>query len=404
MIGKKVLFITQYFYPEVFRGNDIAFDLVKRGVDVTVITAIPNYPKGKFFDGYGIFNKRCEVINGVKVIRIPLIPRGSNSIQLMLNYFSFALNSSIFILFHCLFNKYSYCLLQQLSPITTALPCIIAKRIYKIPFYSWVLDLWPESLQSAGGINNKFVLGFFSSIAKMMYKSSDKILISSKGFEESIIQKGDFKDKIIYYPNWAEDAFSGSDSMIIPEMPDGFKVVFAGNIGEAQDFKSIIEAAKLISEDDEIKLIIIGDGRKKRWVDEQIIYNKLENVIYMMGRYPIEYMKTFFTKADVMLVSLKNEQIFNLTAPAKIQAYMSVAKPIIAMMNGEGSNLINEAKCGLSVPAESPNELVEGIKSLKRLTEQQRLELGLNGKKYCDEYFNKDKCLTKLYNILNGDS
>lgn len=396
----RVLFVTQYFYPEIFRGNDIAFDLAKRGVEVTVVTAIPNYPQGRFFDGYGFLKKRKEVVNGVKIVRIPIVPRGSNSLSLILNYFSFAFNASLYVLFHCIFHKYDSCFVQQLSPVTLALPAVVFKKLTRKPVYTWVLDLWPESLKSAGNINNKSVLAFFECIVKIVYRHSDKILMSSKGFEESILEKGDLKDKLIYYPNWAEDVFKKNEVKEIPELPGGFTVMFAGNIGEAQDFDHLVEAAKLLKSEDNIRFVIIGDGRKKIWVEEQIRKYHLENVFVMLGRYPIDYMPSFFAKADVMLVSLKNELIFNLTAPAKIQAYMSVGKPIVAMMNGEGNALIRDANCGKAVSAESPTDLVSALRELKSLSMKERNALGNNGKLYCEENFDKEKCLDRLYELM----
>lgn len=401
MKAKRLLFVSQYFYPEVFRGNDVVFDLANRGIDVTVVTGIPNYPKGKFFKGYGFLKRRKEVINGVKVIRIPQIPRGSNSIQLLLNYISFALNASVFIFFHAIFNKkYDYCVLQQLSPITVAIPAIIYKKIRNIPLYTWVLDLWPESLQSAGGVNNRYVLSFFRRIAVSMYENSNKIFISSKGFKESILDKGDFEGKLIYFPNWAENEITGDTAVLIPELPSGFKVMFAGNIGEAQDFTNIVEAAKLLKDNDSIRFIILGDGRKKLWLDQQIKEFGLDKVLFNLGRFPLNYMSSFFKEADVMLVSLKDEFIFSLTAPAKVQAYMASSKPIIAMMNGEGAVLVKEAKCGMSVPAGSFVELVESIKKLKSLKVEELRQMGQNGKEYCDKYFTKEVCLNNLYNII----
>lgn len=400
MKREKIFFVTQYFYPEEFKGNDIAFDLAKRGVEVTVLTGIPNYPRGCYLKSYGLFQRRKEIVNGVKVIRVPQIPRGSNSIQLAFNYLSFAIIASVFAFFHCLFHKYDCCFIQQLSPVTMALPGVVFKKIMRKPVYTWVLDLWPESLVSAGGINNEYILSFFEYVVKIIYRNSDKILISSKGFESSILGKGKFGDKIVYYPNWVEDVFVNCGKKDTPDLPRGFRIMFAGNIGEAQDFDHIIEAAKLLKAQDDIKFIIIGDGRKKVWVDEQILNYQLRGIVYMLGRYPIDYMPSFFAKADVMLVSLKNELIFNLTVPAKIQAYMSMKKPILAMMNGEGASLIEDAKCGLSVCAESPEDLVLAIKKLKSLSREERIELGENGKKYCDKHFNKEHSLNYLYELM----
>ena len=266
-----VLLVTQNFYPENFKSNDIAFDLVKKGHAVTVLTSIPNYPKGKFYDGYGIFKKRIEVFQGVKIYRTLVIPRGkAGALRLALNYFSWAVIASIWALFLGLFHKYDAIIVHEVSPITQGIPALIIKMLRRCPIYFWVLDLWPESLQAAGGINNKHILGFFSWIAKIMYKHSNKILISSRGFKTSIIAKGDFENKIVYFPNWAEDVFanppelSETQSILLNDLPDGFRVMFTGNIGEAQDFTHVMEAAKLLQNNKGIKFILVGDGRRRQ--------------------------------------------------------------------------------------------------------------------------------------------
>ena len=165
----KILLVTQYFYPENFKGNDIAFEMQKKGHEVTVLTGIPNYPKGEFFKGYGYFKRRRETVNGVKVIRSFLIPRGNNTtLPLMLNYFSWFFFASIYALYFSFFKKFDRVIVQQLSPVLVGIPAIIIKKIQKTPVYFWVLDLWPESLESAGGVKNKKILSFFEWIVKFL--------------------------------------------------------------------------------------------------------------------------------------------------------------------------------------------------------------------------------------------
>lgn len=401
----KILFVTQYFYPEIFRGNDIAFDLANKGESVTVITAVPNYPSGSFFKGYGIFRRRKEIINNVEIIRIPVIPRGrGGALQLFLNYFSFALFSSIYCFFLALRKKFNCIFVQQLSPVTLVLPAIVFKKIQKIPLYLWVLDLWPESLTSAGGVKNRIILSFFENIVKAAYRNADKILISSKGFEKSIIEKGDFKKKIIYFPNWAEDVFNETKEIDIPELPRGFLIMFAGNIGEAQNFENVLKTALLLKENKEIKFIIIGDGRKKDWISKFILDNNLNNTVFLLGRFPIEAMPSFFNEASVMLLPLKDELIFNLTVPAKLQAYMASSKPVLGMLNGEGAKLIMDAGCGYSVEADNYVGLAEKIEELSNLPKSELLKIGANGRSYCDEFFNKKKSLSHLYELIKKDS
>lgn len=399
---KRLLFICQYFYPEIFRGNDIAFDFARRGVEVTVICGIPNYPKGKFFDGYGLFKRKRECINGVNVIRIPIIPRGEDSkIKLMLNFFSYFINASIYLPFHLLVSKkYDVCFVQQLSPVMMSVPGVLFKKLTGKKLYIWVLDLWPESLKAAGGINNNKILSFFGWFAKLQYKNSDVIYVSSKGFRKNIKTKGNFESKIVHLPNWAEDEMRISELLTIPKLPDGFNVVFTGNIGEAQDFESIVEAAKLISPEDKIQFIIVGDGRKKEWLEEQIKKYNLERKIILLGRYEMKYMPSFFNVADCLLLPLKDDEIMNLTVPAKMQAYMTGGKPIIGMINGDSNELINEIKCGIAVNASCPQRLVEALKRMKSLSKEERTLMGERGKKYCNENYNKSIILDNLYNHI----
>jgi glycosyltransferase involved in cell wall biosynthesis len=400
----KILLVSQYFYPENFKGNDIAFELTKRGHHVTVLTGIPNYPQGKFFAGYGFFKKRRELVNGVKVIRTFLVPRfNSTSFPLMMNYISWSFFASFYAVFLGIFHKYDKIIVQQLSPVFVGIPAVIIKKIQKTPVFFWVLDLWPESLESAGGLKNKIILGFFEKMVQFLYRNSDKILITSKGFKKSILEKGDFADKLVYFPNWAEDAVSkGDQNYPIPELPNGFKIMFAGNVGEAQDLESIMNAAKELKKHLEIKFIIVGDGRKMPFVKEFIAENNLQNSVVTVGRFSVDAMASFFAKADVMLVSLKDEEIFNLTVPAKVQAYMSAAKPIIAMLNGEGAGIIEAAKCGISVRAGDFENLAKTILKLANLPKADLDKMRENSRNYFLENFQLLSCINNLENILNG--
>lgn len=400
----KILLVTQYFFPENFKSNDIAFELVKRGHDVTVLTGLPNYPEGKIYTGYGFFKKRSETIDGVKVVRALLIPRGKGGgVRLFLNYFSWAFFASIRALFLTFRNKFDVVLVHEPSPITQGFPAIVIKKIQKIPLHFWVLDLWPESLTSAGGIKNKAVLSFFTGMVKYIYNNSDKILISSKGFKESILTKGNYKDKLIYFPNWAEDSILKGDSNYpIPELPQGFKILFAGNIGVAQDVNSIVKAALILKENLDIHFVFVGDGRSKQELEDFVIVNDLNKTVHFLGRFPIEAMKTFFTKSDVLLVSLKDELIFNLTVPAKLQAYLCTEKPILGILNGEGAELIDEANCGFSTNAGNYEGLAKEIVKMYELSEEQRSILGQNGFKYFEENFTMTKCINNLELILKS--
>ena len=399
----KILFISQYFYPENFKGNDIVFDFVKKGYEVTVLTAKPNYPKGSFYKGYSFWNKNTEFINGAKVLRAPIYPRkNGKGINLILNYISFV----FFSYFVCLFKikgTFDIIFVQQLSPVTMALPGLWLKKKCKSKLYLWVLDLWPESITSASNFKNRFILRLINKLVKYIYNSSDVILVSSEFFRKSIIEKLIDKNKeVIYFPNWAEDIFTTKPQMneAIPELPDGFNIVFAGNVGESQDFEAILKAAQLTHERN-INWVIIGDGRKKKWIENEIQNRNITNV-YLFGRFDLEVMPSFFQKADAMLVSLKNEPIFALTVPAKIQAYMASGNIILGMLSGEGQQIINESKSGFAVDAGDYVGLVEKIMKLKNLNFSQKAELKNNSNNFYLENFNKTKLFDKLENHFNS--
>ena len=396
----KILFISQYFYPETFKGNDIVFDFVKRGHEVTVLTGKPNYPEGKFYKGYGFFKKNKEVIHGAKIIRTPIYPRkNGKGIHLILNYISFV----FFSYFTCVFrirDKYDLIFVQQLSPVTMAFPGIWLKKKFNIPLYLWVLDLWPDSVLAASNFKNPTIIGLIENIVKKIYNQSDVILISSKYFEKSIKEKLIDKNKeIVYLPNWAEDIFINDDidkSLTIPDLPSGFNIMFAGNVGESQDFETIIKVAELTLSDD-INWIIVGEGRKLDWIKEQIQIRQLTNV-YLVGRHPIETMPGFFNKADVMLVSLKDEPVFSLTVPAKIQAYMAASKIILGSLNGEGNIIVNESGCGFAVNAGNPKLLSEKAVLLKNLPQNKIIEMQMKSKQYYEHNFSKKMLFDSLEN------
>ncbi len=402
MTKKRVLLVTQYFQPENFKCNDIAFELQRRGYEVTVLTAIPNYPQGKYFDGYGLFKRRVEHIDGVKVIRGFVIPRGKGGkIGLSLNYLSYLVSSCLIALYLSLRYKYEAVFVHQVSPVTIGVAATLVKRIQRIPMYFWVLDLWPESLTAAIGLRNKYILGFFSKMVQWFYRRSDKILISSKGFANSICEKGDFAEKIIYFPNWVDKALTAKSDVVTPDVPNGFVAMFTGNIGASQDFDTVLSAAERLKEHKDIHFVIVGNGRAREWVEQQIIERGLNETVHCVGSYPLEAMPATFAKADVLFAALKDEPIFALTVPAKIQAYMSSGKPIISMINGEAMELVREVGCGMAVAAEDSKAFADAVLQMSQLSQSEREQMGNRGREFASNNFDFTKQMTLLEEIMN---
>ena len=403
MAANRVLLVTQYFKPENFKCNDIASELQRRGYDVTVLTAIPNYPQGKFFEGYDLFKRRTEVVDGVKVIRGFVVPRGKGGkIGLSLNYLSYLVSSCLIALYLSLRYRYDAVFVHQVSPVTIGVAATLVKRLQRIPMYFWVLDLWPESLTAAIGLRNKYILGFFSKMVQWFYRHSDKILISSKGFEKSICAKGDFASKIIYFPNWIDSSLTTISDVVTPEVPDGFVAMFTGNIGASQDFDTILSAAEQLKKYSDIHIVIVGNGRDRERVESEIIKRGLSDTVHCVGSYPLEAMPATFAKADVLFAALKDESVFALTVPAKIQAYMSAGKPIVTMINGEAKELIESVGCGIAVDAGDAEGFANAIIALQQINKEERNKLGEKGKTFAKRYFNFELQMNLLENILNA--
>lgn len=396
-----ILFISQYFYPENFKGNDLVFGLAKRGHKILVITGKPNYPKGEFYEGYGYFKKYKEEINGVSVIRLPLIPRKTGKIWLALNYISFYISILVFYLFRSLKFEFDIILTQQLSPVTSSFPGMWFKKKFKKPLITWVLDLWPDSLTANSNIKKGLIINCLEKLVRKLYLNSDLLLVSSLSFKKEIETKIGNSTPIEYFPNWAEDLFSNLNlgRKEFGDLPNGFNIVFAGNIGEAQDLDCVMRAAIITKLKPNINWIFVGEGRFKERLLKILEEYKLTNV-YTFPGHDLEYMPSLYSKADVMLLTLKGGSLISATVPAKLQSYMSSSKVILGMIDGEANQIIVNSDCGLVCNAGDYNELA---KNAIKLSEMSKNELELKSKNaliYYNKYFNRNIIFNKIEEIL----
>lgn len=399
----RVLIVTNHFWPENFRVNDLAVGLKERGHDVCVFTAIPDYPEGKFYPGYGLFKRRTEYYQGILIKRYPLIPRGKGrSWNLILNYLSSAMMSCLLAPLYCR-GRYDVIFVFHTSPISVGFPAVLLRRLKSIPLIFWNLDLWPESLSATGAVTSATTINLVRKVVRSIYRRCDRLLVSSRGFVESIKHTGGYPNEILYFPNWVEPEYlkdAGLSTPCLPALPQGFRIIFAGNIGVAQDFSTILAAAEMLKDHVDIHWIIIGEGRQSAWVREQVTKRGLERQFHLLGRYPAEVMSHFFVQADALLMTLRREPIFALTVPGKLQSYMASGKPIIAGMDGEGAKIVNEAVAGLTCPAENPAELAAQVFKLYQMTPEERLNFGDNGRDYCEKNFNRSMLLDSLEEIM----
>jgi glycosyltransferase involved in cell wall biosynthesis len=394
----KILVVTQYFAPEVFRVNDLVAHFAAKGHEVTVLTGLPNYPHGKFYSGYGWRGPWREAYHGATVVRAPLTLRGNGGgLVLALNFVSFALCASLVALFR-LRGPYDVIFVHEVSPITVGIPAIAARWRFRAPILFWVLDLWPESITAAGGVTSPWVLRPVARLVRWIYARCERVLAASRAFIPEFATHGVPPERIRYFPQWGESVFTAldeADMSKLPPLPTGFKVLFAGGMGEAQDWPAVLDAAERLQARTDIHWILVGDGRQEPWIRAEIARRGLAQM-HLMGRHPLELMPHFFAAADVLLLPLKREPIFSLTIPAKLQSYLASARPIAAMLDGEGARIVREAQAGLACDAGDAAALAVNVEALFAMPVCERQHMGWRGREFHDTQFNAEALFQQL--------
>ncbi|AMO73039.1 glycosyltransferase family 4 protein [Sphingorhabdus sp. M41] len=391
----KILFISQYFYPEQFLNNALCKELAKKGHDIEVVSCVPNYPEGRFFDGYSNRKKRKERWSGLRIRRAFTIPRGNSSFQLIANYclYPFAAFLEIMKLPK---PRADVSFVSMPSPLLQAIAGIFAKWFYGIPMVYWVQDIWPESAIITLNIRNKAIKRIMALICGWIYRRADHVMVQSPAFVEKVASFGVPADRISVLPNFAPDMFVPIDETSVSSevrklVPSNkFNLMFAGNIGESQNFPLLLDAAERLASDDHIRWIILGSGRGEKWLTQEIKRRKLDKSFILLGRFPEAQMPQFFARADAMLVSLKDNPIFALTVPSKVQCYMACGKPIIASIKGEGARVVEQSGGGVTVSPNNAKELADKIRELSQCDPADLTAMGNRSREYYNRHFEKD--------------
>jgi glycosyltransferase involved in cell wall biosynthesis len=388
MSKKHILVVSQYFYPEPFRINDMCLEWVKRGYKVTVLTGIPNYPEGKFYPGYSWSKRRKETWNGVEIIRIPLFARGKGSVRLALNYASFVVSGFFWKLFTKI--KADLVFSFEVSPMTQVLVgCWYAKR-RKVPHYLYVQDLWPENVEIVTGIHSKAILGPIGKMVNRIYKKTDFIFATSESFVTEI-QKRVFEnpEKVKFWPQYAEEFYVPTEQRIPELTAEGaFKIVFTGNIGQAQGLGILPRAAQILKEKGVLaKFVVVGDGREKEALLREIEDRDVSDRFLMIDRRPAEEIPAYLCSCQAAFVSFMDNPLFANTIPAKLQSYMACGMPIIAAATGETQRIVEDAQCGVCCKIGDAEDLASTVTLFMERTDIEAL--GRNARAYSEAHFDK---------------
>ncbi len=399
----RILIVSQYFWPENFKVNDLTQELVQRGHNVTVLTGIPNYPAGSVFDVYRQNPQAFKCYSGAKVVRAPMLVRSNGSVRLFLNYLSFVIGACLAGPWRLRGQPVDVIFVFEPSPVTVGLPAVLLGKIKRAPVVFWALDLWPETLDAIGVVRSPKVLGWVGHMVKFIYNRCTFVLGQSRGFLGSIAKYCSDNQKIRYFPSWAEDVFSQADLVPAPEVTlqhGVFNVLFAGNIGEAQDLPAVLAAAESLKNNTSIRWLIVGDGRKSDWVKAEVHRRGLQESVLLLGRFPLERMPSFYAHANALLVSLKKDPVFSLTIPNKVQSYLMAGIPLLGMLDGEGAAVIHDSKAGLTCQAGDSAGLARAVLTLASMSQEERKQLGLNGQRYAHREFGRTQLMDRLEMLL----
>lgn len=399
-----ILVISQYFYPEQFRINDICREWVQRGYEITVVTGIPNYPQGEFYPGYGWFHNRKEDYKGIHIIRLPLIPRGKNAFILILNYLSFVVSGWCWGLFTRV--KADKVFIFEVSPMTQALVGVWYAKRKRVPCFIYVQDLWPENVEVVTGIHNKRLLSVISRMTDYIYVNCEKIFATSPSFavriEERKTAYQEENSKVVYWPQYAESFYKPAPKVPLEDMPESkdFQVVFTGNIGYAQGLDILPQIAEKLQEQREFcKFVIIGDGRYKKELEKEIVNRKVETMFLFVGRKQPQEIPQYLAHCDVAFLSFMNNSLFAMTIPAKLQSYMACGMPILAVAEGETQRVIEEADCGVCCGFDEIDAIVQKILWMKQ-NPAELVEMGKRALEYQNTHFEKQKLLDLIGNYI----
>ena len=399
---KHILVISQYFYPENFRINDICKAWVKRGYEVTVVTGIPNYPQGKFFDGYDLFKKRKEEYEGIRIIRLPIVSRGKGSIRLALNYFSYVFSGFFWKAFTKI--KADKVFIFEVSPMTQALVGVWYAKRRKIPCTLYVQDLWPENVEVVTGIHNKTIIGAIDKMVNYIYKHCQIILATSPSFvkrleERTSVFDKESKSKVKYWPQYAEEFYRPVPKKDLEDLKisNTFRIAFTGNIGYAQGLDILPKTAEILKQQNiSCEFVIVGDGRYMDEFKTEIVERKVDAMFLLLGRKKPEEIPGYLALCDTAFISFADNPLFEKTIPAKLQSYMACKMPILAAASGETRRVIEEAQCGICSEIGDAKKLAESIIAFGEMEKSGLEEMQENASRYCEMNFEKDTLLNQL--------
>ena len=415
--NKRLLVVTQHFWPENFRINDIVDGFLADGIAVDVLCGLPNYPKGIWFDGYSANGPFEEDYHGAHIYRCKEVPRtGNSSIRIFLNYVSWPLYAMFAL--HRLPGNYDAVLCYNTSPVLMSWPAILAAKKFKAPLTNYVLDIWPENLYSVLNIENKFLRWVAETVSDWHYKKADRLISMSGGLQEKLRSRVGEKNtgrckkepkRYTVIPQYCEDFYAqpACHEQVRAQYADRFNVMFAGNFSPAQSLPTAIRAMARIRDNwngesglPRPHLLLVGDGMSRKMLEELTDELDLRDWVRFYGSVKPTEIPALSGAADALLVSLSDSPDLGLTIPAKLASCMAAAKPLLVSINGEGAAAAAESGGALVSPACDDEALAQNLLTLAAMDGEARRAMGSASFAYYQSHYRRAELLRQIEDFI----
>ena len=397
---QKILIVSPVFWPESFRVNDLAAAWADKGYEVEVLAGHPNYPEGSYFKGYTWHGPFKEEWSGVRILRFPQVPRGRGQAwRLALQYVSFVVLGSLRVIVNrgwC----WDAVFVFQTTPVTAAIPAILAARLSGAKSVIWVQDLWPDSIRAVGIRFPAPLQRTVEKLSSAIYRSFSRVVGQSQAFLPRLRELGVEEERLRSVYQWADESQPSPGGSVAPAWGSGFTVLFAGNLGRAQGLECVLEAADRSRGVPGLQWVLMGDGVLRPWLLEEVARRGLEGRVILPGRRPPEEMPFHFSRADLLFISLGDDPVLARTVPSKLSSYLASGKPILGAVMGEPARAIHESGAGMAVAPKDPETLAEAVVLMRGLSDETRAEMGQCGRAYYESHFTKVGCIAQLEEIL----
>jgi glycosyltransferase involved in cell wall biosynthesis len=290
-------------------------------------------------------------------------------------------------------------------PLTVGIAVSLIRWVRGIPLVYDIQDMWPDTLSATGMLNNPRALALVGYVCDWVYKRVDQLVVLSPGFKRLLLQRGVPECKINVIYNWSDESAlmspAGTVGAAFPGA-DRFRVVFAGNMGQAQALDAVLDAAVILqARGSRASFVMLGGGVEVNRLKTRAYELKLGNVVFL-PLVPMSEVGAFLALADVLLVHLRKDPLFEITIPSKTQAYMAVGKPLLMAVNGDAADLVRQAKCGLTVESESPEDLADSVVALERMPVLELKTMGENARRFYREVLSLKLGVAKFAAVFEG--